>query len=233
MTHRWDGEAMRILIVEDEADLAAYVKRGLGREGWAVDIAGDGETGLWMATENPYDAVVLDIMLPKLNGYEVCARLRDRGNWVPVLMLTAKQGELDEAEALDTGADDFLSKPFSFVVLVARLRALIRRGAGERPAVVTVGDLRLDPAARSFQVGETPVDLTPTEFSIMELFMRRPGEVISKGEILDSCWDWAFEGDPNIVEVYVRYLRKKIDIPFDRKMLQTIRGAGYRLVADG
>ena len=224
---------MRILIVEDEADLAAYLKRGLVREGWAVDIAGDGEQGLWLATENRYDAIVLDIMLPKLNGYQVCARLRAEGNWVPVLMLTAKHGELDEAEALDTGADDFLSKPFSFVVLLARLRALMRRGPGERPTVLTVGASRLDPAARSFHVGDVSVDLTPTEFSIMEVLMRRAGEVVSKAEILESCWDWAFEGDPNIVEVYVRYLRKKIDIPFARNSLQTVRGAGYRLAHDG
>jgi len=224
---------MRILIVEDEVDLAAYIKRGLAREGWAVDIAVNGEDGLWMAGENAYDAIVLDIMLPKLNGYEVCGRLRKAGNWVPILMLTAKHGELDEAEALDTGADDFLTKPFSFVVLVARLRALIRRGTGERPAVLKAADLLLDPASHSFQVGETQVDLTPTEFSIMELLMRHPDEVFSKTQILEACWDWAFDGDPNIVEVYIRYLRKKIDIPFGRNSLQTVRGAGYRLAVNG
>ena len=223
---------MRILVVEDETELAAYVKRGLEREGFTVDIAGDGELGLEMATTHKYAAVVLDIMLPKLNGYRVCAELRQRGVWVPILMLTAKDGEYDEAEALDTGADDFLTKPFSFVVLIARLRALIRRGAGERPVVVTLGDLRLDPASRSFHVGDVDVPLTPTEFSIMALFMGRPGEVLSKAEILDSCWDWAFEGDPNIVEVYIRYLRKKIDLPFDRKSIETVRGHGYRLVSD-
>ena len=221
---------MRILVVEDETDLAAYVKRGLEREGFAVDVAADGEQGLWLATNQQYDAMVLDIMLPKLNGYQVCARLREQGVWVPILMLTAKDGEYDVAEALDTGADDYLTKPFSFVVLVARLRALIRRGSGERPTVLAVGDLRLDPGRRTFSVGDEAVALTPTEFSIMELLMSRPGDVFSKADILDSCWDWAFDGDPNIVEVYIRYLRRKIDIPFGRKSLQTVRGAGYRVV---
>ncbi len=223
---------MHILIVEDEAELAAYVKRGLEREGFLADVVGDGQAGLDKATETNYDAIVLDIMLPKLNGYRVCAELRARDNWVPILMLTAKDGEYDEAEALDTGADDFLSKPFSFVVLVARLRALTRRAGGERPGPLEVGDLILDPAKHTFHVGGEPVSLTPTEFSIMELFMRHAGEVISKTDILDSCWDWAYQGDVNIVEVYIRYLRKKIDIPFDRKSLQTVRGAGYRLVTD-
>lgn len=221
---------MRVLIVEDETELAAYVKRGLEREGFAVDIAGDGELGLEMASASNYDALVLDIMLPKLNGYRVCAELRARSNWVPILMLTAKDGEYDEAEALDTGADDYLTKPFSFVVLVARLRALVRRGTGARPAVLEVGDLALDPAKRRFTVDGDPVALTPTEMSIIELLMRRAGDVVSKAEILDSCWDWAFDGDVNIVEVYVRYLRRKIDIPYDRKHIETVRGAGYRLV---
>ena len=223
---------MRVLIVEDEVKLAAYVKRGLEREDYAVDIAGDGEQGLWLASNEPYDVIVLDIMLPKMNGYLLCSELRSQGVWTPILMLTAKTGEYDEAEALDTGADDFLSKPFSFVVLLARLRALIRRGTGERPAVVVVGDLRLDPAQRRFFVGEHEVTLTPTEFCMLELFMRRPGDVHPKAQILDSCWDWAFDGDPNIVEVYIRHLRKKIDIPFGRTQVQTVRGSGYRLVAD-
>jgi two-component system OmpR family response regulator len=169
-------------------------------------------------------------MLPKLNGYRVCAELRAQSNWVPILMLTAKDGEYDEAEALDTGADDYLTKPFSFVVLVAHLRALMRRGAGARPAVLSLGDLALDPAKRRFTVDGEPVALTPTEMSIMELFLRHPGDVVSKTEILESCWDWAYEGDVNIVEVYIRYLRKKIDLPFDRKHIETVRGAGYRLV---
>ena len=221
---------MRVLVVEDEIELASYLKRGLEREGFAVDVAGDGELGLQMATANSYDALVLDIMLPKLNGYRVCAELRSQSNWVPILMLTAKDGEYDEAEALDTGADDYLTKPFSFVVLVAHLRALMRRGAGARPAVLTLGDLMLDPAKRRFTVDGEAVALTPTEMSIMELLMRHPGDVVSKTEILESCWDWAYEGDVNIVEVYIRYLRRKIDVPYGRKHIETVRGAGYRLV---
>ena len=221
---------MRVLVVEDEAKLAAYLKRGLEREGYAVDIAGDGERGLWLASNSPYDAIVLDIMLPKLNGYVVCGELRKLEIWTPILMLTAKQGEYDEAEALDTGADDFLTKPFSFVVLLARLRALLRRGGAARPVALEAGDLRLDPAQRRFFVGEEEVRLTPTEFCLLQLFMSRPGDVISKAEILDSCWDWAYEGDPNIVEVYVRHLRKKIDLAFQREHFETVRGAGYRLV---
>jgi len=221
---------VRILVVEDEVELASYVKRGLEREGFAVDVANDGQTGLEMAMATPYDALVLDIMLPKLNGYKVCAALREQSNWVPILMLTAKEGEYDEAEALDTGADDYLTKPFSFVVLVAHLRALMRRGGAARPAVLEVRDLSLDPARRTFAVAGEAVDLTPTEMSIMELLMRHAGDVISKIEILESCWDWAYEGDPNIVEVYVRYLRKKIDIPAGRTYIETVRGSGYRLV---
>jgi len=224
---------MRLLVVEDEIRLAAYVKRGLEAEGYSVDVASDGEQGLWMAQNQPYDAVVLDIMLPKLNGYQVCAGLREAGNWVPILMLTAKDGEFDEAEALDTGADDFLRKPFSFVVLMARLRALIRRGSGERPTILSVGDLQLDPAARAVSRGDTPIELTPREFAMLEYFMRHPGEALAKLDILNNVWDWAFEGDPNIVEVYVGYLRKKIDAPFECKTLQTVRGVGYRLMAHG
>ena len=224
---------MRILVVEDETTLAAYVKRGLEREGYAVDIAEDGENGLWMASNQPYDAIVLDIMLPKLNGYVVCRKLRAADNWTPILMLTAKSGELDEAEALDTGADDFLSKPFSFVVLLARLRALTRRGPTERPATLTTGDLSLDPAAHRCTVGDADVRLTPTEMCVLGTLMRRSGDVVSKQEILESCWDWAFEGDPNIVEVYVRNLRRKIDVPFDRESIQTVRGGGYRVSEHG
>lgn len=224
---------MRVLVVEDEAKLAAYLKRGLEREGYAVDVALDGEKGLWQGSNTSYDVIILDIMLPKMNGYVVCGELRKRDVWTPILMLTAKQGEFDEAEALDTGADDFLTKPFSFVVLLARIRALLRRGTAERPTALQAGDLRLEPAQRRFYVSDQEVRLTPTEFCLMQLFMSRPGDVISKSEILDSCWDWAYEGDPNIVEVYVRHLRKKIDIAFDRKHFETVRGAGYRLVVDG
>ncbi len=223
---------MRILVVEDEAKLATYLRRGLEREGYAVDIAGDGEDGYWLATTNPYDAIVLDIMLPKRNGYQVCGDLRDAGIWTPILMLTAKQGELDEAEALDTGADDFLSKPFSFVVLLARLRALVRRGAAERPPVLESGDLVLDPAGRRCTYAGTEVALTPTEFCILQVLLRRPGDVVAKSAILESCWDWAYEGDANIVEVYIRRLRRKIDEAFGRIVIETVRGAGYRLAAD-
>ncbi len=223
---------MRILVVEDEVRLAAHLKRGLEAEGFAVDIAQNGTDGLWMATEQPYDAVVLDIMLPGLNGYKICGQLREAGNWVPILMLTAKDGEYDEAEALDTGADDFLSKPFSFVVLLARLRALLRRGTRERPAVLTVGTLTLDPAGHQVRRGEIDIALTPREFSLLEYFMRHPAVVLPKSDIMAHVWDWEFEGDPNVVEVYVGYLRKKIDAPFSVKTLQTVRGAGYRLVPD-
>jgi len=224
---------VRVLLVEDETRLAAYVKRGLEREGHAVDVAGDGEQGLWLATSEPYDVVVLDIMLPKLNGFRVCAELRNRDVWTPILMLTAKDGELDEAEALDTGADDFLTKPFSFVVLLARLRALQRRGAKERPAVLEVGDLRVDPARRRCYAQNRQIALTPTEFCILELLMRRAGDVLAKAHILESCWDWAFDGDPNIVEVYVGRLRRKLDLAAGQTRLETIRGAGYRLDVDG
>jgi DNA-binding response OmpR family regulator len=219
---------LRVLLVEDEIRLASYVRKGLEQEGYAVDIASDGEQGVWMASNQAYDVIVLDIMLPKLNGYRVCAELRSRQVWTPVLMLTAKDGELDEAEALDTGADDFLRKPFSFAVLLARLRALVRRPASERPATLKQGDVTLDPASHIVTVAGVEVELTPTEFSLLELFLRRPGQVLSKAAILESCWDWAFEGDPNIVEVYVGHLRRKIDPPSGPSRLTTIRGAGYR-----
>jgi DNA-binding response OmpR family regulator len=224
---------MRVLVVEDEKGLASALKRGLEAEGFATDVALDGPSGLWHAKEQPYDAIVLDIMLPGMNGYRVCAELRDAGIWTPVLMLTAKDGDLDEAEALDTGADDYLTKPFSFVVLVAHLHALLRRGTPERPPRLEVGDLVLDPARHTCQRGDTPIELTPREFAVLEYLMRRVGEVVSKSEILDHVWDFAFEGDVNIVEVYISYLRKKIDAPFGTKSLKTVRGVGYRLVAHG
>jgi two-component system OmpR family response regulator len=224
---------VRVLVVEDEKRLAAGLKKGLEAEGFATDVALDGTDGLWMAREHPYDAIVLDIMLPGINGYKVCATLRDEGNWTPILMLTAKDGELDEAEALDTGADDFLTKPFSYVVLVARLRALMRRGAPERPAVLEAGDLRFDPGARRAQRGASEVELTAREMALLEFLLRHKGEVVSKREILDHVWDYDFEGDPNIVEVYIRHLRNKLDRPFGRAAIETLRGAGYRLAADG
>ena len=224
---------MRVLVVEDEKGLAAGLKRGLEAEGFAVDVAIDGTDGLWMAREQPYDAMVLDILLPGVNGFKICSTLREEGNWTPILMLTAKDGELDEAEALDSGADDYLTKPFSYVVLMAHLRALLRRGVRERPAVMEAGDLRLDPAAHRCWRGEIEIELTPREFSLLEFLLRRKGEVLPKREILDHVWDYDFEGDPNIVEVYVRHLREKLDRPFGRETVKTVRGAGYRLESDG
>jgi DNA-binding response OmpR family regulator len=226
-------DAVRILVVEDEKRLASTLRRGLSLEGFAVDVAGDGVNGLARAREGAYDAIVLDIMLPGMNGYRVCASLREAGVWTPILMLTAKDGEYDHAEALDTGADDFLAKPFSFVVLVAHLRALLRRGGKERPAVLAAGDLRLDPAAHRCYRGDVVVELSPRQFSLLEYLMRHKGEVCPKSEILEHVWDFAFEGDQNIVEVYVAHLRKKLDVPFGRRAIQTIRLVGYRLDPDG
>jgi DNA-binding response OmpR family regulator len=224
---------VRVLVVEDEKRLAAALKRGLEAEGFAVDVALDGNDGLWSAREHPYDVIVLDVMLPGMNGYRICSTLRDEGNWTPILMLTAKNGEWDEAEALDTGADDYLTKPFSYVVLLARLRALVRRGARERPSALAAGDLVLDPAARRVTRGGTEVELTSRELSLLEFLMRNAGDVVSKRDVLDHVWDYDFEGDPNIVEVYVRRLREKVDRPFERAAIETVRGAGYRLRADG
>ncbi len=224
---------MRVLVVEDERTLAEGLRKGLEAEGFATDVAHDGIDGLHMAREHAYDAIVLDIMLPGMNGYRVCGALREADVWTPILMLTAKDGEYDEAEALDTGADDYVTKPFSYVALVARLRALIRRGAVERPSVLEAGDLRFDPAARRAWRGETEVVLTAREASLLDFLLRRSGEVVSKTEILDHVWDDRFDGDLNIVEVYVRHLRNKLDRPFDRGAIETIRGAGYRLAADG
>ncbi|HET6729582.1 MAG TPA: response regulator transcription factor [Jiangellaceae bacterium] len=224
---------MRILVVEDEVRLAQALQRGLRAEGFAVDLTHDGETGLHLAREGEYDAVVLDVMLPKLSGYRVCRALRAEENWVPVLMLSAKDGEYDQADGLDVGADDYLTKPFSYVVLVARLRALLRRSAPPRPPVLTAGDLALDPAGHRVARGGTQIALTPKEFALLELFMRRPDEVLSKAEILTHVWDAHYDGDPNVVEVYMGYLRRKIDVPFGRQALQTVRGAGYRLAGNG
>lgn len=224
---------MRLLIVEDERTLATALARGLAADGFAVDLAHDGVTGLWRAVEGGYDVVVLDIMLPGLSGYEVLKRLRARKFWTPVLMLTAKDGEYDQADALDLGADDYLTKPFSYVVLLARLRALLRRGAPARPAVLAAGDLALDPASRTCRRGETEIGLTPREFSLLEYLLRRADEAVSKADILTHVWDEHFDGDPNIVEVYVGYLRRKVDVPFGRRSITTVRGVGYRLVGDG
>jgi len=224
---------VRVLVVEDEERMAASLRRGLEADGFAVDIALNGTDGLWMAQENAYDAIVLDIMLPGLNGFQVCQRLRDGDIWTPILMLTAKDGELDETEALDTGADDYLTKPFSHLVLVAHLRALMRRGARERPSVLVAGQLRVDPASRRCWRGDAEIALTARELSVLEFLIRHAGQVVSKREILDHVWDDDFEGDPNIIEVYVRYLRKKIDLPFNRQAIETVRGSGYRLAANG
>jgi DNA-binding response OmpR family regulator len=224
---------VRVLVVEDEVRLAEALQVGLQAEGFTADVAHDGEQGLHLAVERPYDAVVLDVMLPKLNGYRVCQRLRAAGNWVPVLMLSAKDGEYDQAEGLDVGADDYMVKPFSYVVLVARLRALIRRGAPARPAVLLAGDLGLDPAKHEVRRGGQPIELTPREFALLEYLMRRRDEVVGKQDILEHVWDAHYDGDPNVVEVYVGYLRRKVDAPFGRHSLQTIRGAGYRLTGDG
>ena len=222
---------MKLLLVDDDHTLTDALRRGLVAEGFSVDVAHDGHDGLWLASESSYGAIVLDVMLPGRNGFEVCADLRRRDDWTPILMLTAKQGELDEAESLDTGADDFLSKPFSYVVLVARLRALLRRGGSKRPAVLNVGDLTLDPATHQVARAGTAITLTGRQFSLLEFMMRRPGEVLSKHEILGHVWDFAFQGDPNIVEVYVSQLRRRIDEPFGCASLQTVRLAGYRLDA--
>ena len=220
---------MRLLVVEDEARLANALRRGLTAEGYVVDVAGDGPSGLEAARHEGYDAVLLDIMLPGLSGYRIVQALRDEGNWVPVLMISAKDGEYDQADGLDCGADDYLTKPFSFVVLLAKLRALLRRGAPERPAVLTVGTLCLDPAARQVTRDGQEVSLTAREFALLEYLMRRAGQVVTKIELLDRVWDARDDTDPNIVEVYVGYLRRKIDQPFGQRSVQTVRGAGYRL----
>ncbi|MCZ2820904.1 response regulator transcription factor [Modestobacter sp. VKM Ac-2977] len=224
---------MRVLVVEDEANLAAAVARGLRAEGFDVDVAGDGVTGLQRALSGGHAAIVLDIMLPGRSGYDVLRELRAREVWTPVLMLTAKDGEYDIADALDLGADDYLTKPFPFVVLVARLRALARRGAPERPARLTVADLVLDPAAHKAWRGDTEVALTAREFALLAHLMQRAGDAVPKSELLTNVWDENFAGDPNIVEVYIGYLRRKIDVPFGRKSIETVRGVGYRIDAAG
>jgi two-component system, OmpR family, response regulator len=224
---------MRALVVEDEPKMAALIRRGLAEEGYAADVARTGEDAIWMAQATPYDAIVLDLMLPGRNGVEVCKTLRENGVWSPILMLTARDGVEDKVAGLDSGADDYLSKPFSFAELLARLRALTRRGPAERPAVLEVGSLRLDPARRQAWRGDKSIDLSAKEFSLLETFMRRPGEVLTRLDLLEHAWDFAYENKSNVVDVYVRYLRGKIDRPFGLGSLETVRGVGYRLRADG
>jgi len=220
---------MRVLVVEDEVKMAGLIFRGLREEGLAADVATKGEDALWMAAATDYDAIVLDVMLPGLDGFETCRRLRGDGIWAPVLMLTARDSVEDRVAGLDGGADDYLTKPFSFAELLARLRALVRRGPLERPAVLAVGDLRLDPATRQVWRGETEIELSQKEFALLETFMRRPGEVLSRLQLLEHAWDYEYENRSNVIDVYVRYLREKVDRPFGARSLETVRGAGYRL----
>jgi DNA-binding response OmpR family regulator len=222
---------VRVLVVEDEPRLAQSLRTGLEAEGFAVDVAPDGGEGLWFAREHAYDVILLDIMLPVLNGYKVCEQLRAEGNWTPILMLTAKDGDWDQVEALDTGADDYVTKPFHFHVLLARVRSLVRRGSPERPVALAVGDLVLDPATRDVTRAGDAVRLTARELSLLEFLMRRAGDVVTKTQILENVWDYDFEGDPNIVEVYIARLRGKIDRPFGHADIETLRGTGYRLRA--
>jgi two-component system OmpR family response regulator len=224
---------MRVLIVEDEVKLAGLLRRGLVEEAYAADVAKTGEDALWMARATEYDAIVLDLMLPGIDGVEVCRRLRADGVWSPVLMLTARDAVEDRVGGLDAGADDYLTKPFAFAELLARLRALARRGAVERPAVLAVGDLELDPATLQVRRGQTEIELSPKEFALLEVFMRRPGRVLSRYELLEHAWDYDYEHRSNVTDVYVRYLREKIDRPFGVESIETVRGAGYRLRVDG
>lgn len=224
---------MRILLVDDEKRLADGVRRGLEAEGMVVDVAHDGATGLDMASDADYDVIVLDVMMPRMNGYRVCQSLRADGDHTPVLFLTAKDGEWDEVEGLDTGGDDWLTKPFSFPVLIARVRALARRGGRERPAVLQAGDLTLDPAARQVFRGDDEITLTAREMAVLDFLLRRRGEVVTRREILANVWGDSFTGDANIVEVYVGHLRAKVDRPFGRQAIETVRGVGYRLSGTG
>jgi two-component system OmpR family response regulator len=220
---------VRVLVVEDDVKMAALLQRGLREEGHAVDVARTGTDAVWMGEAAEYDAIVLDLMLPGLDGASVCRRWRERGVWAPVLMLTARDAVEDRVAGLDAGADDYLSKPFAFAELLARLRALARRGVAERPALVEVGGLRLDPATRQVWRGETEIRLSSKEFALLETFMRRPGQVLSRLQLLEHAWDYAYENRSNVVDVYVRYLRERIDRPFGRSSIETVRGAGYRL----
>jgi two-component system, OmpR family, response regulator len=220
---------VRILVVEDTERMAELLRRGLQEEGYAVDVVANGEDAVWMASEHPYDGIVLDIMLPDGDGVDVCRRIRQAGRWAPVLMLTARDGVQDRVRGLDAGADDYLTKPFAFSELLARMRAVMRRGERERPSTLMVGDLVLDPAAKRVRRGETPVELTAKEFALLEYFMRHAGEALTRTELIDHVWDFAYDGDSNVVEVYVRYLREKIDRPFGCDSIETVRGVGYRL----
>jgi len=224
---------MRILVIEDDSVIADAVRRGLAAEGFAVEVAEDGDDGLWMATEGTWDAIVLDLMLPGRDGLAVCRELRAAGRWTPILMLTARDAETDQTNGLDVGADDYLAKPFSFPILVARVRALCRRGVERDSAPVAAGDLRIDPRGRRAWRGETEITLTTRQFDLLEFLVRRSGRVLTRDEIVSGVWGFDFAGDPNIVEVYVRRLRMRIDEPFARHAIETLRGAGYRLAADG
>jgi two-component system, OmpR family, response regulator len=224
---------MRLLVIEDDSKMASLLQRGLTENGNAVDIAARGEDALWMAAAHGYDALVLDVMLPDLDGFATCDALRKAGVWSPILMLTARDSVEDRVAGLDAGADDYLTKPFSIAELRARIRALVRRGAGERPAVMEVGDLRLDPAARQVWRGAEEVRLSAKEYALLELFMCRPGEVVSRLDLLEHAWDIGYENRSNVITVYVRYLREKIDRPFGRRAIETVQGAGYRLRTDG
>jgi two-component system OmpR family response regulator len=220
---------MRVLVVEDEARMASLLERGLREEGYAVDVASDGPDGLWMATENDYDAVLLDIMLPGFDGFDVCRRMREAGRWAPVLLLTAREGVDDRVQGLDAGADDYVTKPFSFAELAARVRALIRRGPGTRPAALEVGDLRLNPATHRAFRGDVDLELSPKEMAVLELLMRNVGAVVTRTQILEHAWDSNYDGGSNLVDQYIAYLRKKVDRPFGRRDIETVRGVGYRL----
>jgi two-component system, OmpR family, response regulator len=224
---------LRILIVEDEPKMARILRRGLEDEGYAVDTSAGGDDGLHMATENEYDAVLLDVMLPGRDGFEVCRELRARNRWAPVLMLTARDAVGDRVRGLDAGADDYLVKPFSFEELVARVRALVRRGAKERPVTLSVGPLTLDPATRRVERSGKPLSLTPKEYGLLEYLMRHAGEVLSRSRILEHVWDYNYDGGSNVVDVYVKYLRAKMDAPFGSSLLKTVRGAGYILEPEG
>jgi DNA-binding response OmpR family regulator len=224
---------MKLLLVEDDKKIATAIKRGLEAEGFTVEVSFDGDDGLWRAVEGGYDLIVLDLMLPRRNGFQVCGDLRAAGIWTPILVLTAKDGDLDEAEALDTGADDYLTKPFSFPVLISHVRALLRRTAGRDPVPIDAGDLRLDSGRHRVWRGDTEITLTAREFDVLEFLVRREGQALSKAEILAGVWEHDFDGDPNIVEVYIRRLRRKVEEPFGRASIQTLRGVGYRFVAEG